>query len=372
MKKIALYIAVLAFVQACVYPYNPDLDNTVTQKLVVDGEIILGGTSTIKLSYLEPLSGGSSSLARGRAWIEDEQGNRYKNDNYQSLSNTISIPTEEAPGGRKYRTVIELDGETYSSEWLEPLAPPTIKNIHFSADDRNVYVLADVEAGSAGTGYLGFVFEEDWEFHADFIPEKEIDPHTWEYSMIVRNFPPYWCYKHATSDGTVLANYSSTGGSLAKDCIVQSFLRTNNRNHKKYSILVKAYNMPEEAYRYDRYLEELSEIGGNLFSPEPGQMTGNLHCESKPELEVLGMVRAAQMSSQRASMNAEYLIAVYPDESTFVIPGPADYERLYNVSNYRPIKDVTIDEKSGVGWGPERCINCIAAGGTQEKPSFWE
>lgn len=373
MKKIIRYITLLFLAQACVYPYNPEIDSAVNTLLVVDGSIIIGGTSSINLSYLTPLGEDPGyQKPHGRAWIEDEEGNTYKSSSPSVLASNISIPTEEAPGGRKYRAAIEVDGLQYYSDWMEPLAPPVIKSVHFRADDRNVYVLADVEAGSEGTGYLGFAYEEDWEFHAEYIPEAEIDPHTWQYNLLIKNYPPYWCYKHFNSQGAVLVNYGSTDGTLAKDCVVQSFLRTNNRNHKRYYILVKAYNMPEEVYRYDHYLQELSEIGGTLFSPEPGQLTGNMHCESKPELQVLGMVRAAQMSSMRASIRTEYMIETYPDDNTLVLPSPEDYETLYYVSGYRPVKSVNRDEGSGIGWGHERCINCIVAGGTQEKPSFWE
>ena len=372
MKKIALYIAALASVSACIYPYSPDISSEVNHTLVVEGEILVGGTSTIKLSYLEPLGGSSNMTPAGRAWIEDENGKTYQSANPSLMTNVISVPTDDAVTGIKYRSVIEVDGQQYSSDWVEPLTPPVIENVHFSADEKDVYVLADINAGNSGSGYVGFTYEEDWEFHADFIPEAEIDPKTWEYNYMIAVFPPYWCYKHANAEGAVLVNYSTTDGTVIKDCVVKTFPRTNSRNHKKYYILVKAYNMSEEAFRYDNYIEELSSVGGNLFSPEPGQMEGNLHCDTDAKQKVLGMVRAAQMSSKRASIRTEFLIEPEPNYRGLVIPRPDEYEHLYYVSNYRPAVTVTVGDEEGLGWGPERCIDCTKDGGTLEKPSFWE
>ena len=170
----------------------------------------------------------------------------------------------------------------------------------------------------------------------------------------------------------VLVDYSKYLGTKVNGATVQRFSRTDSRNHKKYSIQMRARNLSKEAYEYINYVQDVASGGSNLFTPDPGTMEGNLHCETNPEKKVMGLVQAACATSSRAFLDSRYLKYVAPDESLLVIVPEEEYPYYYNDRGYRPVKNIVRDEQSGVGWGPERCINCIVAGGTQEKPDFWE
>ena len=52
MKKFLSIIAVFACATACIYPYEPDLGDTPEGVLVVDGSIIIGGQSTVRLGTM--------------------------------------------------------------------------------------------------------------------------------------------------------------------------------------------------------------------------------------------------------------------------------------------------------------------------------
>ena len=133
MKKYVLCIALLAAVSACIYPYDVELDSDPRQTVVVDGEIVVGGTSRINLSYMVPLNSSYvGQRANGMAYIENEAGTIYRPIS-SALSSTIVIPMNDAPAGQRYRAVITVDGENYSSDWLEPVAPPVLRSISFSA-----------------------------------------------------------------------------------------------------------------------------------------------------------------------------------------------------------------------------------------------
>lgn len=373
MKRttILLYIFLLAAVHACVYPYNPDLQSETGDILVVDGDIVVGATSTIRISYMVPLGGTSVKHPFGTARIEDDGGNVYKSAS-SGFTSTFIINMNDAPEDRKYRAVIEADGNTYISDWLEPIAPPTINDVRFQADDKSVSVMVDVDAGENGTGYIGLSFDECWEFHSDFYPEVGIDPQSWSYFTYISPYPYYWCWMYASSRQVTLANYTILAGTLVKNYAVHSFPRTDSRNHRKYSILVKAHNMSEEAYRYEHYQQEISQSGGDLFSPDPGQMHGNMSCSTDSGQMVLGMVRAARVSTKRAFLRGVYLVSQPADTGTLVLVSEDDMPTYYTNMGYRPAVYISNDEGSGYGWGHERCINCIVAGGTQQEPSFWD
>lgn len=389
MKKWISILLLAAGLTSCIYPYKPDIEVDPDPTLVVDGHILVGGISTIRLSYLTPIVGEVTKIPRGNAWIEDDRGHQYtvpplyqdspdgsspEGYSYNStfLTNTFNINTPAAPGASQYRAVVEIDGETYSSAWITPDPAPEVKGIHFMADDRKVYVMADLKPGVDKTGYAGFLLEETWEFHADVMPEEFIDPETWEYYDPEKEYPYYWCFRSVDLNGSVLLDYTSLTGDVIHEIPVRSFLRTDSRNHRRYSILVKAFALSKEAYDYNKQTQEMSEIGGDLFSPDPGALDGNLICETHPDKEVMGYVQAGYVSSRRAFMTNEFLIPVLPTVEYLQVP-KEEMPVFYYDYNYRPVKKMGFgDGVVDVGWAPQRCINCLLMGGTKEKPGFWD
>ena len=362
----------MALAGACIYPYNPDLSKEETERmLVVDGEIVAGGTSVFRLFYTQGLLEKNTKTAMGIVWVEDEAGNKYY-DGTGAWKSISYVPTLGLSAGNKYRAGITVDGETYYSEWLTPVSAPEITGISFDADDNTVYVSADLDGGESATGYIGITFDETWEFHSDLEAEVVINPITWEYPPMMEQYPYYWCWRTMETHSMILVDYSDLSGTIVKDALVQRFSRTDGRNHKKYSIQMRARNLSKEAYEYINYVQDVTSGGSNLFTPDPGTMEGNLHCETSPEKKVMGLVQAACATSSRAFLDSRYLKYIAPDESLLVIVHEEDYEYYYNDRGYRPVKRITRDGESGVGWGPERCINCIVAGGTQVKPDYWD
>ena len=145
MRKILSIIAVLACATACIYPYQPDLDEAPEGVLVVDGNLLIGETSTVQIGsmsslwpkkneggdiyYYAGLSGSyyfdRSGVYVERVWAEDDAGGVYegKFDPEYAGHYTMtpySIPTENAPTDRKYRLCILADGLQYVSDWTQP------------------------------------------------------------------------------------------------------------------------------------------------------------------------------------------------------------------------------------------------------------
>ena len=375
MKKTICLLAILAAVSACVYPYSPELEQEDRSILVVEGDILLGGPTVVNLRYLQPLNTSSqyykTTYPSGTAWVEDESGNRYPSTSLSLTETALSliIPTESAPTDRRYRLVVEADGETYVSDWLENLKAPTIKDIRFHADDETVYVTTSLEEAEGGNGLMAVNFDETWRFHADYGCMYSLNTNTWEISPLMSGYPYYWCWKSVTNLDYVLIDGTEFPNGVT-DYPIWAFSRYHNRNHERYSIEVQARSLSEEEYRYRKTMVDNSETGGDLFSPNPGELTGNLRCESNPETRVLGYVSACEVSSKRAYLSSVYLLrqVAYYD---FVIPDKEDWKTYYERGWY-PVDDMNVDDQFGIAWGPLRCINCIAAGGTQERPDFWE
>jgi hypothetical protein len=150
------------------------------------------------------------------------------------------------------------------------------------------------------------------------------------------------------------------------------FTRTNNRNHRRYSVLLIARNISEEEYRYRYNLQNNKEGGNDIFTPNPGQMQGNIRCVSDETLPVMGYVAISHASTLRGWMDNSYYIATSPNEEKLIILEPELYMDYYWKLEYRPVKNVNLEEGSGLGWGPARCVDCLYDGGTLEKPDFWD
>ena len=373
MKKTIIYIAAAVMAVSCIYPFDPEIPSAeADKKLVVDGSIVLGGISTINLSYVSSLDKIGEALVKPKAnaWIEDSNGKRF-NANTSVIADKIRIPTENLQPGLQYRAGIDVDGDTYYSDWVEAEPAPQILKIDFTCDNDQVIVWTDLKVQDSNSGYVGFTFEECWEFHTDYYPEYDINPGNWAISPLMFPWPYYWCYRYDESKQTVLWDFSSLKIEDSYSFRIHSFPCTDSRNHKRYSILVKAFAMSKDAYVYKKENQRMSELGGDLFSPEPGTLEGNIHCETNPDRQAFGYVMACEATSKREYLSSIYLRAVTFSDAFLVPVDPEDYSKYYYDLNYRPVKNVQSEEGNFIGWGPSRCINCIDAGGTLVTPEFW-
>lgn len=373
MKKSFIYIVAAAVAASCVYPFDPEINAEAEKDLVIDGSIVVGGTSTVNLSYVENLGRTTDAIVKpkGKAWVEDSQGGKFY-PNSSVVTDKLSIDTQGLQPGLQYRAGVEVDGNTYYSNWVESDARPDIKSISFTADDTMVYVTANVAVPASRSGYVGFRFEECWEFHTDFYPEFTIDPNSWSISPLMFPWPYYWCYKYDQSKQSVLWDYSSLGEEESYSFLIHSFRRSDSRNHRKYSIKVNAYALSRDAYLFNKRTQEMSELGGDLFSPDPGMLTGNVFCENDPDKRAYGYVMACESTSKRAFLQSIYLQELYISDAFLIGLEPDQYPAYYYDLNYRPVKNVQAEDGSFIGWGPSRCINCIDAGGTLVEPDFWD
>ena len=196
MKKFVITALAALLVSACVYPYEPELEEKDLEKqLVVDGKILVGGTSTITVNYLQPLGKATSGIPMAEAWVEDNLGNKYYPETGHTRGSYFVIDTPEGPEGAQYRAVIKCDAETYVSAWLTPDEAPEITNVSFTADEGYVHVMVDLDTHMDRPGNYGFMYEETWEFHSDYYPELFINPQTWQYYQPMGGYAFYWCYK---------------------------------------------------------------------------------------------------------------------------------------------------------------------------------
>ena len=382
MKKALSYLAILLATVSCVYPYESALEGPQEDIMVFEGDILIGGVSTITISKVNSFADEwfLPNDKKGMAWIEDDQGAEYRASE-TGLSDQFTIHTENAAPNHRYRMKAVVEGETYISDWLEVLSPPLIEDIFITqaADKVNVQVAVTMRGGDDATGYIGFTYEETWRFHTDYIGMYDLDTRNWTVNKRETPYPNYWCWRTESSKGMHLLDFTEILGNRVVKYPIITFPRTDSRNHEKYSINLTAVTLPKETFRYLKNLEQISEGNNSLFSPNPGEMTSNISCESDPDRTVLGYVTALRSTSFRkfANTNRFYSYQMPPTGYLFLPESRGEYREDYENGAY-PVDFMSLprgengEYLEGVYWGPLRCIDCIAAGGTREKPDFWQ
>lgn len=377
MKKTLFYIAMALAVGSCVYPYEVELGNEVQDALVIDANILLGTKSTVTVSRLQPLNVGSvvptvgveKNISTATVYLEDDASARY-NATYKDGKYTIPAFPYIPDGGseRQYRLTVELNGKVYRSSWITPEEAPVIKDISFVPTQDEIIVTLDAEDKGSGHGYAAVSVEEIWRFHAEYARMYIFDPDS---LTITALFGPdlsrYWCWKKEVSPKQSTVVYSDKDGHI-NAYPVFSFLRANNRNHDKYELRMKVWNLDEEQYKYRKLLEENGQVGTNLFYPEPGDLVGNLSCETNPSEKVYGYVNVSKVTVKDVQWKSTYkkMGALTP----LMEAKPSAYLTMYN-NGYYPIDNFINSKGENVlGWGQARCFDCTADGGTLEKPSF--
>ena len=395
MKKILPLLAVLFLATACIYPYQPDLEEAPEGVLVVDGSLVLGEMSTVYVGSMSSLWPGPDDvrpkISVKRVWAEDDAGGVYEGTISSDGQTDAHIPmtkyvlhTENAPVGHNYRVCVNTDDALYTSDWIKPLTPPVIKKINFKANLNDVMVNVTLDGGPDATGYLLLSFDETWRFHTEYYLNYDYDSRTntvTEYR--INAWDRYWCFRSLDKGQQIPVNYTGMSTSGVKDFPLHSFSRYDDRNHRRYSIRVKARTIDKRTYDFLQHLEESTGAGDNLFTPNPGEIQGNLRCETEPDRMVLGYVTVSTSSTLRAYIGSQYLLTKARDPYALSYPlqygnmaGENSWRDFYSwgymplIPNTLPNSDPSME--GPYGWGAARCYDCFAAGGTQDVPDFWE
>ena len=366
-KKSILYIAATALLGvSCIYPYNADIPEETKNALVVDGKIVIGGYSTVTLSQLLSLKGRAEGIPSGDVFLEEENGATYTG--VLMRPGQYSIPAQEANPDSRYRLRVESGGKTYSTDWITLIAAPDIEDLNISADRQNVNVLLSFSSRDEGYGYAAVSFQEIWYFHVEYLQMLTYDPESNSVAPITSpDLTYYYCWNKTSYSNEKIIDYSYIDKEV-KGYKILSFSRMANRNHGDYTIKIRLRNLTEQEYRYKKNLDEASSMGSSLFTPEPGEIESNIRCISDEDTPVYGYVNISKVSVATAHMDGRYFKTHTP--SPLMLLDPADYYDYYTIYGYVPVDMTSNDTGSGPGWGLKSCVNCVAAGGTLEKPDF--
>ena len=107
------------------------------------------------------------------------------------------------------------------------------------------------------------------------------------------------CWKSQNSSSILLANSLRLESDIINEAPIVLIPESDDRILVRYSILVKQYALSSDAYNFFELMKKNSEEIGSIFSPQPSELRGNIHCVTNPDEYVVGFITSSTVTEKR-------------------------------------------------------------------------
>lgn len=361
---------------SCIYDFDPVVVEDAS-RLVINGEITIGGISSFSTYYTQPLDNRKTLKSNGILLVESENGKTYGSNRSGS---SFEIDTRDANPNVRYRIKYQekTTGKTYLSTWQNVLPAPKVSDYTYTFDEDNVYTKITVDGGD-DIQFFKWKYDETWEFHADYIPEWEFNPETGRVDSLERSDASlYYCWANTSSTDFGLASAEDHSSNVLKNQSLVVIPRRSQKLTSMYRVDVTCSALTKDAYNYFMNMRNISNMTGSLFTPSPDDMRGNIYNVNDSKEFVVGYITAVQKSVTRYYLDprkdalyiprkVEPLIDLFKPDLTHM--SLFDFVREGNIPVIRVYPP---DEASFIGWGDKSCADCRRKyNGYLEKPADW-
>lgn len=384
--RIAAFGALLLSAAACVFPYPVEIGQDGDLPLVIEGDIKVGGTTTLTLSHVRPLKKGAGSLGRlsVEGYIEGEDGTRIEGQSLprETDERRITFNTEQLSGGQRYRLHLETvsgnngNKEVIESDWLEVTQAPVIDGLTYSHHPEFEELWIGLSMHCQDGHHFRWSFSEEWEYHSDDLSTLQYNPAN---GLIIDYLEPikYYCWSSRNSGKINIFSTTNQTDDRFEDLAFHTIPLNDLRLQTMYRLTVRLSAMSEDAYNYWDNMQKNSEEQGSIFSSTPSEMESNLHCLTNPTLQVIGYVSAAVEVSSRIvydnSLNQFYIKPHHTKREEHFAPNDSLTNRSWLYKGYLPyLGDGNfLETPVTVTWVPGSCVDCTQNGGSLTGPEDW-
>lgn len=364
---------------ACIEAYDPPVDPSDINLLVVDGYLNASeGIATVKLSRTQPVKDDETVPAETGAIlsVEDSGGEIYflTEESAGLYRGVVPITDPE----NLYRLNIQTAGNReYASDFVTIPQTPPIDSLTWSIRNNGVEIAVNTHDPSGLSMHYRWKCEETYQYHANFnsLFLFEGDDVTFR--------PPsesiLTCWKAAK-----LADLKINSTKHLTESVVSRFPlifipQGSIKISVKYSALVQQQALTEDAYEYWRSLERSTEHLGGLFDPLPTEVVGNVRSLNNPTETIIGYfgggtVRESRIFIQRSDLPKEVTGSFNFNPNCVV-----DSVYLSDLGEIHRSSTLLVDALYStmgalVGYTTTivPCADCRSLGGTTTQPDFWE
>ncbi|PVY36582.1 DUF4249 domain-containing protein [Pontibacter virosus] len=369
---------VMLLMSGCVEPYFPEVLESPSSFLVVNGFLNANGRTSIQLLRSQSLNDTGAPPAEENATVivEAEDGERY--GLHATGYGTYMHPNLQLRSDRKYRLYIRTkSGSEYASDYVEVKSSPAIESVNWTADGEEVKFYVNSQDPNNKTHYYKWEFEETWQFRPA-LQSVLIYENGQVRFREQGDAPISVCWKSDNSTRIEIGSSVKLSEDKISDYKLLAIPYNSEKVSMKYSILVKQYALTREAFEYLEMLKKNTENIGTLFDPLPSQLTSNIRSLSNPEETVIGYMTATTMETKRIFVDSRDLPRdwrlYYPTcEIDTVLISSGQVQERFTGGYLIPVDEVygNAPEPIGYTYGTRACVDCTTQG-TNVKPAFWE
>ncbi len=395
MKLITLNIVLVflvAVLNSCLEPYEPEILGGSNNFLVVDGVITnKSGPYTIKVTKSYAVNGIESDAIKVKGLtltIEEENGS------IETLVETDDgiYQTNMLQGeiGASYRLVFEYEGNQYQSSWEKINSSSPIDSVYYNVETKQsinigtditgVQFYIDSKGSSRDAVYYRYEWDETWEIGVAY-------PSFFDYvgndQLVVTTNPRHTCWKYKSQSVINIATSEELSENVVSGHSLAFITGEEERFIEKYSLLIKQYALNEDEYLFWKSLQESNEQLGSLYDKQPSNVKGNILNLSSPNQIVLGYFSASGLQEERVFIEdlgelSKKVECVIPLDTLTKADLGTTYEDMVLTQLaggkffYELIGAPTSLNVFGVYLSDSRCSDCQRKGGEVSKPIYWD
>ena len=385
-----LAMMMLAVAAGCIYDYEPedgDIQGLDEPLVVIDGDIIVGGVTRVKVGFTQSLTADEDSIVvvplGASVWVESEAGEVLSGRELED--NVFEIDTEDLSLQGRYRLGVSIPGRgEYLSAFKGVLVSPAIDSVTYSVAGDRSYARIEVTTHNGKLDeklYCKWSYSENWESNALYPSQLVFDVK----SGVMTKLSPeetvtrQYCFSEAESVGTYIANTEKLSENVIYKSVVKEIANTDSRLMRLYSINVTQKVLDKEAYIYWDNMKNNTSGTGGLFSPQPSEIRGNIESVTTEGEIVIGYVNVSTVSQRRVFVDWTNKLAYSTGCVEILVPKLAPTDKPdaepkplwpgYYTQGYRPIR-FSEGKTDEAYWALENCTDCRAFSNST-RPDFW-
>jgi hypothetical protein len=302
MKRLTLYIVVIACLYlSCKKLYTPNLVTVSTNALAIDGPIISGDSTFIRLSRTTRLTDTTQNKAELKATVSVESDQQTLYPLIEKGKGLYVLGITNFDPARKYRLNIKTsDGKIYRSDFVPLKIAPPIDSVYYKRTETNelTFYIDSHDPGN-NTRYYRWDYKDTWAsvpiYHINYQYKNGI------ISPVVKGSPDdvSVCYNITNSSQIIVGSSAK----LAQDEIRQqrlfSITSASEKIAHNYIIQVREYALTKEGFEYYENLKTNTEQLGSIFDPQASTLKGNIHCITNPSELVIGFISASTVTNKQ-------------------------------------------------------------------------